>query len=49
MKNNPLTTQTIIFDHHWRQAPMYIHKVHIENIRSIQELDWEVPEGKEAG
>ncbi len=28
---------------------MYIRKVHIENIRSIEKLDWEVPEGKEAG
>lgn len=28
---------------------MYIRKVHIENIRSIATLDWEVPSGKEAG
>ncbi len=28
---------------------MYIRKVHIENIRSIEKLDWEVPAGKEAG
>lgn len=28
---------------------MYLRKVHIENIRSIAELDWEVPEGREAG
>ncbi len=28
---------------------MYLRKVHIENIRSITELDWEIPEGSEAG
>ena len=28
---------------------MYLRKVHIENIRSIAELDWEVSEGQEAG
>lgn len=28
---------------------MYLRKVHIENIRSIAKLDWEIPEGKEAG
>src|SRR5436190_18133184 len=28
---------------------MYLRKVHIENIRSIAELDWEIPEGSEAG
>lgn len=28
---------------------MYLRKVHIENIRSIAELDWEIPEGREAG
>ena len=28
---------------------MYIRKVHLENIRSIATLDWEVPAGKEAG
>lgn len=28
---------------------MYLRKVHIENIRSIAELDWEIPEGQEAG
>ena len=27
---------------------MYIRKVHIENIRSIEKLDWEIPEGNEA-
>lgn len=28
---------------------MYLRKVHIENIRSIALLDWEIPEGQEAG
>lgn len=28
---------------------MYLRKVHIENIRSITELDWEIPAGSEAG
>src|SRR5262245_26190101 len=28
---------------------MYLRKVHIENIRSIAELDWEIPAGQEAG
>lgn len=28
---------------------MYLRKIHIENIRSIDELDWEIPEGQEAG
>ena len=28
---------------------MYLRKVHIENIRSIAELDWEIAEGTEAG
>ena len=28
---------------------MYLQKVHIENIRSIAELDWEIGKGKEAG
>ncbi|MBL8187166.1 MAG: AAA family ATPase [Acidobacteria bacterium] len=28
---------------------MYLRKVHIENIRSIAKLDWEIPEGQEAG
>lgn len=28
---------------------MYLRKVHIENIRSIAKLDWEIPEGREAG
>ncbi len=28
---------------------MYLRKVHIENIRSIAKLDWEIPKGKEAG
>lgn len=28
---------------------MYLRKVHIENIRSITELDWEIPAGQEAG
>lgn len=28
---------------------MYLRKVHIKNIRSIAKLDWEIPEGQEAG
>lgn len=28
---------------------MYLRKVHIENIRSIAKLDWEIPQGREAG